>query len=149
MLSYASSGRRPFSTERESSLSLSPGSDPCPVRAIFLQLVPALPSASFFCLAGKSGIYPITHRYFSDILKSLISAAGHDAAKYFPHSFRRGGATFAYQAGVPERVIQRHGDWRSDAYQRYLALPLSTRSLVADIMATRLVDNNPTSSISS
>jgi len=38
-------------------------------------------------------------------------------------------------SGVPEHLIKLHGDWRSDAYQVYLSLPLSTRAQVADIMA--------------
>lgn len=124
-----------------------PDSDLCPLQAIrhYFQLVPAPTTTSFFCLSSHSVLQPITQRYFSDSLKRLISATGHDAANYSPHSFRRGGATFAFQAGVPERLIQCHGDWRSDAYRRYLVLPLSTRTLVADIMATGLV-SSPASS---
>ena len=106
-----------------------PDSDLCPVQAIrhYLQLVPAPTTNPFFCLASESGLHPITHRSFSDSLKRLLSATGHDAANYSPRSFRRGSATFAFQAGVPERLIQRHGDWRSDAYRRYLVLPLLPR----------------------
>ena len=43
--------------------------------------------------------------------------------------------------GVPEQLIKLHGDWRSDAYQVYLSLPLSTRTQVADIMAAGLFTN--------
>lgn len=128
-----------------------PVSDLCPIQAIshYLQRVPATPAAPFFCLANKSGLHPITHRSFSASLKRLLTCTGHDATKYSPHSFRRGGATFAYQAGVPERLIQRHGDWSSDAYRRYLVLPLTTRTLVADIMATGLAGSSDTSPTSS
>ena len=33
------------------------------------------------------------------------------------HSFRRGGASFALQAGLPTDVIMLFGDWHSDAYR--------------------------------
>ena len=31
------------------------------------------------------------------------------------HSFRAGGATAAARAGVPDRLFQRHGRWKSEA----------------------------------
>jgi len=57
-----------------------------------------------------------------------VSVLGLDPNNFSPHSFRHGGATYAFQAGVPEHLTQIHGDWRSDAYKLYLALPLSTRT---------------------
>ena len=44
-----------------------------------------------------------------------------DTKLYSPHSFRRGGATFAFQAGAHPLVIKCLGDWSSDAYLIYLA----------------------------
>ena len=117
-----------------------PGSDLCPISAIkhFFKLVPAPQSAPFFCLPTSSGLRPITAHTFTSSLKKLISDIGLDPKDYSPHSFRRGGATHAYRSGVPEHLIKLHGDWRSDAYQAYLTLPLTTRFKVADIMATGL-----------
>ena len=43
-----------------------------------------------------------------------------------------------FQSGVLDHLIKLHGDWRSDAYQAYITLPLSTHSQVADIMALGL-----------
>ncbi|KAI8516561.1 hypothetical protein Bbelb_051420 [Branchiostoma belcheri] len=40
---------------------------------------------------------------------------------------RRGGATFAFRAGVQVELIRLQGDWRSDAYLLYLKVPLRTR----------------------
>lgn len=45
---------------------------------------------------------------------------------------------FAFLSGVPEHLIKLHGDWRSDAYCAYLALPLETCSQVTDIMTAGL-----------
>ena len=118
-----------------------PGSSLCPVSAInhFFKLVPAPESAPFFCIPSSSGVQPITFSKFTSSLKQLISKIGLDEREYSPHSFRRGGATYAYQAGVPEHLIKLHGDWHSDAFQAYLSLPLTTRFQVADIMATGII----------
>lgn len=35
-------------------------------------------------------------------------------------SFRRGGATFAFQASVPGELVKLQGHWASDAYYKYL-----------------------------
>jgi integrase len=117
-----------------------PHSPLCAVTAIhhYFTLVPASPDAPFFCLPTATGLAPVTASFFTSTLKRLISTLGLAAANYSPHSFRWGGATYAYQAGVPEHLLQLHGDWRSDAYKQYLTLPLSTRTAVADIMAAGL-----------
>lgn len=121
-----------------------PGSSLCPVTALlhFLTIVPAPSTAPLFCLPAASGVRPLTFSIFSASLKHLISAIGLDPRHFSPHSFRRGGATFAYQSGVPEHLIKLHGDWRSDAFRAYLTLPLDTRSQVADIMAAGLYSND-------
>lgn len=105
----------------------------------YFDKVPAPAGAPFFCLPAGPALQPLTSSAFSTSLKQLISHIGIDTRHYSPHSFRRGGATFAYQSGVPEHLVKLQGDWRSDAYQTYIiTLPLSTRSLVADIMASGL-----------
>ena len=117
-----------------------PGSALCPVSALgnYFTLVPASPTAPLFCLSMASGCRPITYPTFSSCLKCLISALGLDPDNYSPHSFRRGGATFAFQSGVPEHLIKLHRDWRSDAFRAYLALPMKTRTQVAHIRAAGL-----------
>ena len=117
----------------------------CPVSAIrhYFTLVPAPSVAPFFCLPidQHPGFTPLTATHFTSSLKRLIVTLGLDVANYSLHSFRRGGATYAYQAGVLEHLIKLHSDWRSDAYQVYLSLPLPTRAQVADIMAAGLFTN--------
>jgi hypothetical protein len=57
---------------------------------------------------------------------------------YTGHSFRRGGATFAFRCGVPTTLIKLHGDWRSDAYLLYTATPIHVRRFCSLSMATSL-----------
>ena len=67
-----------------------------------------------------------------------MKKCGLDWKRYSGHSFRRGGATFAFNLGVNSELIQYMGDWASDAYQRYqemspamrLALPLAMASAI-------------------
>jgi integrase len=52
----------------------------------------------------------------AEIIKRRAHAAGlEDAQLWGGHSLRRGFATEAIAAGVPERDVQRHGRWRSRA----------------------------------
>ena len=48
-------------------------------------------------------------------LKAYLSRSGLPPEQYGSHSFRRGGATFALEAGVPLDSIAVMGDWKSDA----------------------------------
>lgn len=118
-----------------------PGSELCPIQATrdYLSKVPAPENSPFFCTVTSGIVKPISHYVFTKFLKDRITAIGLNPQDYSPHSFRRGGASFAFQAGVPERLIQQHGDWRSDVYLRYLTFSLSTRTQVADIMAANLL----------
>ena len=47
-------------------------------------------------------------------------AAGLSSKRYTPHSLRRGGASFCFQAGVPLEHIKKHDTWTSNAVDRYL-----------------------------
>ena len=119
-----------------------PHSPLCPVTAIhhYFSLVPASPDDPFFCF--PSSLTPVTASFFTMTLKKLLGKLGLAPTNYSPHSFRRGSATFAFQAGALEHLLQLHGDWRSDAYKQYLTLPLCARSSVADIMSAGLFSHN-------
>ncbi|XP_065187676.1 uncharacterized protein LOC135818245 [Sycon ciliatum] len=47
------------------------------------------------------------------------------------HSLRRGAATLAGKAGVPEYVLKTAGRWQSSAYLRYVRTPVADRALPA------------------
>ena len=54
------------------------------------------------------------------------------------HSFRRGGATWAFRTGVPGELIQIYGDWASDAYKCYLEFSEDANLIVAREMVSSL-----------
>jgi hypothetical protein len=63
---------------------------------------------------------PMTYSYWHDELRFAIKEARLDHLRYNIHSFRRGGASAAFEAQVEERVMMFGGDWRDtrslDAY---------------------------------
>ena len=73
----------------------------------------------------------ITYSHFQIRLHELISKLHLNPDLYSSHSFRRGGSTSAFQAGVPAELIQFQEDWRSDAYKKYLTFSLNDKVSVA------------------
>ena len=61
------------------------------------------------------------------MLRIFLYQLSLDASQYAGHSFRRGGASFAHQAGLPVDRIKLLGDWKSDAVLLYLAVPFHMR----------------------
>ena len=118
-----------------------PGSILDPV-ALFQRLqarIPAPPDAHAFAFQAAGGeLRPLTHRVFVAAIKRLAALSGLDAALYAGHSFRRGGASFAFAAGVSGELLQAHGDWRSDAYLVYLELSEEQRLEVSRAMQRAL-----------
>lgn len=119
-----------------------PDSPLCPVQA-FLNM------KSLVCTSDKSPAYcfikhklcvPVTYRQFQTILRQLITEIGLDACSYSTHSFRRGGASWAFAAEVPTELIQLYGDWKSDAYKRYLKFSLDDKISVAEKMTAHISD---------
>ena len=62
----------------------------------------------------------LTHSKFTSKLKEILDKCGIDSWNFSGHSFRRGGATFALHCSVPSDYIKLQGDWKSNAYERYL-----------------------------
>ena len=89
-----------------------------------LRVFPQDPCFSFY-LHGKH--YVLTHQDLATMLKSFLRAIGVHAADYNTHSLRRGGATLFHMAGVPSHDIQAHGTWQSEAFKRYIDVPLRDR----------------------
>ena len=53
-----------------------------------------------------------------ELIHDALSRTGVDPASYGLHSLRSGGASVAAAAGVPDRLIQRQGGWRSEVAMR-------------------------------
>ena len=56
-----------------------------------------------------------TYAKFLKFLRSCLENIGLDPTSYAGHSFRREGASFAFQSGIPVEMIKLLGDWKSDA----------------------------------
>ena len=69
----------------------------------------------------------------------VLASSGHRFANLFTgHSFRRGGATYAFEAGIPGELIQICGDWSSDCYKQYLEFSMQTKLDLAAQFARHL-----------
>ena len=119
-----------------------PGSILCPVAALHTHLklnqVPA--SAPLFSVlaSDSESVQAITYPQFSRFLARSLQAIGADPSEFSPHSFRRGGATFAFDCGLPAELIKLQGDWRSDAYLVYLEMTDHQKRTAVNAMAHAL-----------
>ena len=77
----------------------------------------------------------INHRSYTVRLKSLLSKAGLDPARYSGHSFRRGGASYLYSIGGTTLMVQVLGDWSSQVFTRYLHLSIDDRLQAQELIA--------------
>ena len=75
----------------------------------------------------KKHRYPLTAGQVNRLLKKWCDAAGIDAKCYTGHCLRRGGLTWAHQAGITGEALKVLGDWGSMAYLRYIDHDLDSR----------------------
>ena len=115
-----------------------PGSVLCPVNAftIMCSKVKANSDDPLFTLPHKKYIF---YKDFQRKLKYLIKKIGLNPDMFSSHSFRRGGATHAFRSKVPADLIQLHGDWKSDAYKKYLSLSMEDKLIVAHKMREHIL----------
>jgi hypothetical protein len=62
-------------------------------------------------------IIPIIYKQFQNKLRSLIEKTRRNSKYYSSQSFRRSGASLAFESNVTTELILLHGDWCSDAYK--------------------------------
>ena len=77
----------------------------------------------------------MTHSDFVREVKKLLARIGLNPALYSGHSFRRGGATYAFNVGGSPDLVQYLGDWASDAYRRYEQFSRARRLELPTLMA--------------
>lgn len=83
----------------------------------------------------------VDHRSMSRTLKDRLTAIGLDASHYGWHSWRRGGTTAMFAAGVAETLIQSHGRWASLTYRMYLDTTVSLEHSLLPTESLRSVRN--------
>ena len=101
-----------------------PGSPLCPVTALqqYLATIPRNPPLPLFVNEARGIYQPVLAHQYNAFIKAAIAAIGLHSKSYSSHSFRRGGATFAFASHAPTAFIKAQGDWQSDAYLVYLQL---------------------------
>ena len=115
----------------------------CPVRALLFHLFASpLPANSpLFAYKSEAGPMVLSQSGFAKRLKQLLSRSGYDASLYSAHSLRRGGTSFAINAGLDPIVVKARGDWSSNAWERYIFLT-SNSTLAAAQQLSRQVSLN-------
>jgi len=67
---------------------------------------------------------PVSKSFFSVQLKNALTWAGLPHESYKGHSFRIGAATTAAMRGMSDEDIQRMGRWKSQAFRKYIRIPI-------------------------
>ena len=98
-----------------------PSSPLCPAYALVLSLhrCSTPPFAPLFSYLGPCGWLPLSASLFQRKLSQCLATLQFNPAEYSGNRFRRGGATFALECGLPVDVIKAQGDWASNSYERY------------------------------
>lgn len=116
------------------------GSPLCPVTALkqYLAHTPVSSQSPLFVSKSRGTYRPILAHQYNAFIKASVTALGLDPTKYSSHSFRRGGATFAFCCNAPTAFIKTQGDWKSDAYLVYLTLSNESKLKILNSITTRL-----------
>ena len=94
----------------------------CPIAALngMIRLYPVSDNDPLFVIPRAKTLVPLTDSVARKHLKHISSHLGLPKPLTF-HDFRRAGASWAFQNGVPLEYIMKHGTWRSDAIWAYLS----------------------------
>ena len=99
-----------------------PGSRLCPVRVLFnmLHLVPGSNNDPLFAIFKANTWSPLTNSMVRKHLKRVLLLLQLQHHNFTFHTFRRSGASWAFELGVPIEVIKQQGTWSSDCVSRYI-----------------------------
>lgn len=101
----------------------------CPVTAL-KTLYLRYPKNNFEPLFSKV-IGSFNQSWVIQRLHSLLRTGGINSEGFSGHSFRRGAANSALQAGISRQDIMKMGRWKSDAMDRYFSSTTNTKNLLA------------------
>ena len=113
---------------------------PCPVAVLekFLSVGGHIAGSKLFRRVQntKQGVrlrdQPMSYTRAKELLKRELKREGLDASQFGIHSLRSGGASAAAALGIPDRLFQRHGGWRSEkARNNYVEESLDSLLLVS------------------
>ena len=113
----------------------------CPVKAYTnaLSCFAPLSHPAAFAYVKDGKLRHLTSGVFISTFRSVMRHAGVAEVSLFTgHSFRRGGASWAFRSGVPGELIQICGDWASDSYKRYLEFSTQNKLDLAALLTRHL-----------
>ena len=107
-----------------------PDSKLCPVTALsnMLHLVPGSNNDPLFAIFKANKWSPLTDSTVRKHLKRVLLLLQLQHHNFTFHNFRRSGATWAFEHGVPIEVIKQQGTWSSDCVWRYIQKSNSSTS---------------------
>ena len=103
-----------------------------------LRIIPGDNNAPLFQFKLGNKWTPMTDGRVRKHLKNILTLLGKDPSHITFQSFRRSGASFAFNHNVPLQDIQRHGTWTSDCAWRYVVDSTDAGAQVADTFASLL-----------
>ena len=112
----------------------------CPVAAVsnLLDLTPSGHNLPLFQYKMGQQWVPLTDTKVRRHLNLVLAKLGLAASGFTFHSFRRSGATFAFNNNVALQNIQRHGTWTSDCVWRYITDSTDAGEQVANMFRSKL-----------
>jgi hypothetical protein len=113
----------------------------CPVRALLSHFgaSPLGPRRPLFSFMSHGHEVVLTQQAFVSRLKGLLVKVGLDSSIFSAHSFRRGGASYAFQLDLSPLQIKLRGDWSSEAYKRYVFILTGDTHAVVRAFSTSVV----------
>ena len=85
-----------------------------------IDLTPAPTYSPAIVFMKHKKLVPVTYPLFQSSIRNLINCICKNPKQFSTHSFRRGGASWAFSSEISSELIQLYGDWKSDAYKNYL-----------------------------
>ena len=98
------------------------GSNLCPHQALsaILRLYSTGPNDPLFQIKSPSGWQVLIESRVRNFLAKMNVKMGYPSKHFTFHTFRRSGASLAYNSHVPIQHIKSHGSWSSECVWRYI-----------------------------
>ena len=114
----------------------------CPTRALktLIKSRPLSPTAPLFA-NNFPPFSSVIDTHIRDSLKKILTLLGISPSGHGFHTFRRSGATFAFDHNVPLQNIMAYGLWRSSAVWTYLQNSSHSSSIISATFAAHVPSN--------
>ena len=112
----------------------------CPVSAlqVLLAITPKGDNRPLFQIKSNHQWFPLTYTKLRRALSIILKHLNLQNSKFTFHSFRRSGATLAFNSNVPIQDIQSHGTWSSDCVWSYITQDHQASTAVASTFQSLL-----------